>query len=40
VLNHSAETASGGASDVRRRPVLEAIERAAEVLSPWLDPTA
>jgi probable F420-dependent oxidoreductase len=40
VLNHNAENASGGASDVRRRPVLEAIERAAEILSPWLDPTS
>jgi probable F420-dependent oxidoreductase len=40
VLNHNAENAFGRASDVRRRPVLEAIERAAEVLAPWLNPTA
>jgi hypothetical protein len=38
VLNHRSDQASGAASDARRRPVLDAIERAAEVLSPWLDP--
>jgi probable F420-dependent oxidoreductase len=38
VLNHSSEASTGAASDARRRMVLDAIESAAEVLSPWLDP--
>ena len=37
VLNHNSENSSGAASNARRRPVLEAIERAAEALSPWLN---
>jgi hypothetical protein len=38
VLNHSSEASTGAASDARRRTVLEAIESAAEILAPWLDP--